>query len=40
MDLGSSFAVFFVIALVLLLLFCLLLKWFAYLMKRKRKQLA
>ena len=37
MDLGSAFAVFMVVALVLLLLFCLILKWYAYLMKKKRK---
>ena len=37
MDLGSAFAVFMVVALVLLLFFCLILKWYAYLMKKKRK---
>lgn len=40
MDVGSCFAVFLVIAIVLLALFCLLLKWYAYRLHKKTKKAA
>lgn len=40
MDLGGLFAIFITIAFVLLILFCLILKYYDYQLKKKKKMAA